>query len=100
MSAINDFCVVSAVRYSCLFWTPLTTHAHFSTVALRQMAVSIFTAKVRRDRKPNEEVMRAAENEEEEQQQWRYLVVWQVASRRFGGKRDTFFSYYYFLFVP
>lgn len=97
MSAINDFCGVSFLR---LFWTPPTTHAHFSTVALRQMAVSIFTAKVRRDRKPNEEVMRAAENEEEEQQQWWYLVVWQVASRRFGGKPDTFFSYYYFLFVP
>lgn len=81
MSAINDFCGVYSVR---LFSTPHTTHAHFSTVALRQMAVSIFTAKVRRDRKPNEEVMRAAENEEEEeQQQWRYLVVWQVASRRF-----------------
>lgn len=43
MSAINDFCGVSFLR---LFWTPPTTHAHFSTVALRQMAVSIFTAKV------------------------------------------------------
>lgn len=66
MSAINDFCGVSFLR---LFWTPPMTHSHFSTVALRQMAVSIFTAKVRRDRKPNEEVMRAPENEEE-QHQW------------------------------
>lgn len=65
-----------------LYLTPQNNHPHFSTVALRQMAVCIFTAKVRRDRKHNEEVMRAAENEEEEQQ-WRYLVVWKVASRRF-----------------